>query len=186
MRANPILSAASACTCASFSDIAKECCASRSATALTYSFKCMWPVPKIPYALPSPGGRPGGGGHGVREPRLRESVEGCLQQGYRVPRAAPGDCKGGGRPGGGGQGVRKSWHWPHALERVRQRRCLPRSTTFLGNIAEACTCSPTQRTTSSWLDCSICSCDSFGLVPGETGLGPFEMNKKGVNLGVPS
>ena len=46
----------------------------------------------------------------------RVSVAGGLQQGHRVPHAAPGDCKGGGRPGGGGQGVRQPWHWPHALE----------------------------------------------------------------------
>ena len=36
--------------------------------------------------------------------------QGGLCKGYRVPPAAPGDCKGGGRPGGGGQGVREPRH----------------------------------------------------------------------------
>ena len=62
-----------------------------------------------------------------------------LQQGHRVPHAMTGDCKGGGRPGGGGQGVRKPRNLPLVLERVRQSRRLLRSTTCLGNIAEACT-----------------------------------------------
>jgi tetratricopeptide (TPR) repeat protein len=44
---------------------------------------------------------------GRTEPRQRVSVAGGLCEGHRVPRAAPGDCKGGGRPGGGGQGVRE-------------------------------------------------------------------------------
>jgi hypothetical protein len=48
----PIFSAASDCMCASFSDIADACCASKFATALTSSFKCMWPVPRLAYDWP--------------------------------------------------------------------------------------------------------------------------------------
>ena len=58
MSATPMLSAAMDCTSASFSDVAITCCASKWATALTYSFKCMWQVPRYPYALPSPARSP--------------------------------------------------------------------------------------------------------------------------------
>jgi uncharacterized protein YqjF (DUF2071 family) len=49
-----MVSAASDCTCASVSDIAKACCASKKATDLSYSFKCMWAEVSVRPALPRP------------------------------------------------------------------------------------------------------------------------------------
>ena len=51
------------------------------------------------WRLQKGGRRPGGRGQCVREPWVRVSVAGGLQQGHRIPRAVPGDLKGGGRPG---------------------------------------------------------------------------------------
>ena len=48
------------------------------------------------------GGRPGGGGRGVRGPWERAPAAGGLFQGDQVPHAVPGDCQGGGRQDGEG------------------------------------------------------------------------------------